>query len=520
MASACAPPAACTSVTPSSAHAASTEGCGNPPYRACGGDATAIEPTPAAGRPRGDPGGDLGRDLRAMHLPGAADGLRQRGPDVRVEPGQGRVQGLWRHPGRGQVDTVEAHGVFTDSLGTTAPDVLTDGPDLRDGGLDIGSGAWQDGGQGGSAETRPGAPAPRHTGNHPLSLRRVPSLRSACPHAGHIRAGRIRAVRSGGPRGAALGHQDHGGGEHRPERERALGPEPERGVEEGSVLARRKQVVIGPQADILPDPEREHGGRDRAENQPGRRDPARTADQEAVAEDAGDQSARHGDRAEPDVGDDKGAALRVHELGFAARYLLKYGPRRHRRPDEPGHDAEQRTARECRHEHGKPLLRRSSLIAGSLPRDGTGQDRAGPVLANTAACICGRIDAMASKVTSSQDWRGETSTWSIPSAASSARWLSRSASPAWRSSPSSRAVVTVFSISAWSRPAASQWSRSTRSLCSRSSWKLLLRMSNRLQASAYLATRRSVLRSPLPPIRIGGCGRCRELGELSGRTSW
>ena len=48
MASACAPPAACTSVTPSSAHAASTDGCGRPPLLACGGDATAIEATPAA----------------------------------------------------------------------------------------------------------------------------------------------------------------------------------------------------------------------------------------------------------------------------------------------------------------------------------------------------------------------------------------------------------------------------------------------------------------------------------------
>ena len=47
MASACAPPAACTSVIPSNEHAASTAGCGSPPYAACGGDATAISPTPA-----------------------------------------------------------------------------------------------------------------------------------------------------------------------------------------------------------------------------------------------------------------------------------------------------------------------------------------------------------------------------------------------------------------------------------------------------------------------------------------
>src|SRR5581483_5251647 len=45
MASACAPPAACTSRTPSSAHAASTTGCGRPSR--CGGDATATAATPA-----------------------------------------------------------------------------------------------------------------------------------------------------------------------------------------------------------------------------------------------------------------------------------------------------------------------------------------------------------------------------------------------------------------------------------------------------------------------------------------
>ena len=45
MAMACAPPAACTSSMPSSAHAASTAGLGRP--SGCGGDATAICPTPA-----------------------------------------------------------------------------------------------------------------------------------------------------------------------------------------------------------------------------------------------------------------------------------------------------------------------------------------------------------------------------------------------------------------------------------------------------------------------------------------
>ncbi len=47
MARAWAPPTACTSLMPSSAQAASTDGCGRPPWPACGGDATAIAPTPA-----------------------------------------------------------------------------------------------------------------------------------------------------------------------------------------------------------------------------------------------------------------------------------------------------------------------------------------------------------------------------------------------------------------------------------------------------------------------------------------
>ena len=41
-------------------------------------------------------------------------------------------------------------------------------------------------------------------------------------------------------------------------------------------------------------------------------------------------------------------------------------------------------------------------------------------------------------------------------------------------------------------------------------------MSKRLQASAYWATRRSVLRSPMPPIRIGGRGPCERLGRADG----
>ncbi len=48
MATACAPPAAYTSSTPSSAHAARIVGCGRPPNSACGGEATASEATPAS----------------------------------------------------------------------------------------------------------------------------------------------------------------------------------------------------------------------------------------------------------------------------------------------------------------------------------------------------------------------------------------------------------------------------------------------------------------------------------------
>src|SRR3954449_11142653 len=47
MAMACAPPTAYTSVTPSSAHAANTPGSGIPPWSRCGGEATAIDSTPA-----------------------------------------------------------------------------------------------------------------------------------------------------------------------------------------------------------------------------------------------------------------------------------------------------------------------------------------------------------------------------------------------------------------------------------------------------------------------------------------
>ena len=43
---------------------------------------------------------------------------------------------------------------------------------------------------------------------------------------------------------------------------------------------------------------------------------------------------------------------------------------------------------------------------------------------------------------------------------------------------------------------------------------------NTLQASAYLATSRSVFLSPPPPTMIGGRGGCRGCGELSVSASW
>ena len=96
------------------------------------------------GETAGDPGDDLGRDLRAVHAPGPAGGLLQGGPDVRVEPGQGRLQGLPRHPGGGQVRAVETGRVLADRVGAAAPDVVADRADAGDGRLDVGRGPGQD----------------------------------------------------------------------------------------------------------------------------------------------------------------------------------------------------------------------------------------------------------------------------------------------------------------------------------------------------------------------------------------
>ena len=96
------------------------------------------------GETAGDLGDDLGRDLRAVHPPGPAGGLLQGGPDVRVEPGQRRLQGLSRHPSGGQVYAVETGRVLADRVGAAAPDVVADRADQRDGRLDVGRRPGQD----------------------------------------------------------------------------------------------------------------------------------------------------------------------------------------------------------------------------------------------------------------------------------------------------------------------------------------------------------------------------------------
>jgi len=79
-----------------------------------------------------------------VHPPGPAGGLLQGGPDVRVEPGQGRLQGLPWHPGGGQVHAVETGRVLADRVGAAAPDVVADWADAGDGRLDVGRGPGQD----------------------------------------------------------------------------------------------------------------------------------------------------------------------------------------------------------------------------------------------------------------------------------------------------------------------------------------------------------------------------------------
>src|ERR1700719_4241113 len=149
MASAWAPPTAETSRMPRNAQAASTAGCGRPPWAGCGGGGTGGAPT------------RLG------------DGFGYRG----IQGGERLVERCLRDPGGFQVHVVEAGGVLADGLRAAAPDVVADGADLGRGGLDVGGRPGQDAGQGGPAELARFAPAQVDTGNHPPSLRRVPTWR-------------------------------------------------------------------------------------------------------------------------------------------------------------------------------------------------------------------------------------------------------------------------------------------------------------------------------------------------------
>ena len=87
-----APPAACTSVTPSSAQAASTAGAGRPPCAALGGDATAISLTPATWAGMTFITTD---DGYATRPPGTYTPARRTGTyrSVTVEPGASSVTG-------------------------------------------------------------------------------------------------------------------------------------------------------------------------------------------------------------------------------------------------------------------------------------------------------------------------------------------------------------------------------------------------------------------------------------------
>src|SRR5579872_2221536 len=109
---------------------------------------------------------------------------------------------------------------------------------------------------------------------------------------------RFPARSLGGSAGAGLGQQDDARGAQRPERQRALGPQGERGAEGGPGRAGREQVVVGSQPDFAADPQGDKRGGDRARDQAdgGRR--AGPADQDPVAEGAGDQPAGRGDQGE------------------------------------------------------------------------------------------------------------------------------------------------------------------------------------------------------------------------------
>ena len=169
MAMAWAPPTAYTSSTPSRAHSPRIEGCGSPPYSACGGELTATDLTPAtcagttfmitleasggqsAGDVQADPVDrdhpladhgavaqlDLGLGLAQL---GATDDLtpadrfREGRPYVGGELVRRPVQRVRRNPERGGHDMIETLRPLAQGDQAVAGHLLADRPDLLDGG--------------------------------------------------------------------------------------------------------------------------------------------------------------------------------------------------------------------------------------------------------------------------------------------------------------------------------------------------------------------------------------------------
>ncbi len=81
-----------------------------------------------------DPGDMVGGPLRLVHGPHPARHLLQRGPEPRVEGGEGIGERLRRYPAGGQVDPVETGGVLPYRGRPAVPHVFADRPDPLHGG--------------------------------------------------------------------------------------------------------------------------------------------------------------------------------------------------------------------------------------------------------------------------------------------------------------------------------------------------------------------------------------------------
>ncbi len=86
----------------------------------------------------------VGAPLVGVHQPGPADRLLQRGPDGRVQRGEGVDQRLGRDPGVGQPDAVEPLRGVQDRRDPTGADVVADRPDDGEGALDVQHGTRHD----------------------------------------------------------------------------------------------------------------------------------------------------------------------------------------------------------------------------------------------------------------------------------------------------------------------------------------------------------------------------------------